>query len=65
MDERYDSQKVPRSNEPKKLSDSSLFRFLIFILLPLIGIILCGINGTNYYAGLINLFGINIILVAA
>ncbi len=65
MDERYDSQKVPRSNEPKKLSDSSLFRFLIFILLPLIGIILCGINGTNYYAGLINLFGINIILVAS
>lgn len=48
-----------------RLRDSNLFRFLSFILIPLIGIILCGMNSTNYYAGLINLFGINIILVAS
>lgn len=48
-----------------RLRDSDLFRFLIFILLPLTGIILCGMNSSNYYAGLVNLFGINIILVAS
>ncbi|MDD3169576.1 MAG: branched-chain amino acid ABC transporter permease [Eubacteriales bacterium] len=49
----------------QRLRDNNLFRFLIFIFLPLVGIILCGMNSTNYYAGLINLFGINIILVAS
>lgn len=48
-----------------RLRDNYLFRFLIFVLIPLVGIILCGMNSTNYYAGLIHLFGINIILVAS
>lgn len=52
-------QKQPR------LRDNNLFRFLIFIFFPLIGVILCGMNSTNYYAGLVHLFGINIILVAS
>lgn len=48
-----------------KLRESNLFRFIVFILLPLIVIIICGMNTNNYYAGLVNLFGINIILVAS
>ncbi len=48
-----------------KLRDNHLFRLAVFILIPLIVIILCGMNSTNYYAGLIHLFGINIILVAS
>jgi len=48
-----------------KLRDNHLFRLSVFVLFPLIVIILCGMNSTNYYAGLIHLFGINIILVAS
>lgn len=48
-----------------RLRDNDLFKFLIFVLMPLIVIIFCGMNSTNYYAGLVHLFGINIILVAS
>jgi branched-chain amino acid transport system permease protein len=48
-----------------RLRDSDLFKLMIFVLLPLAVIVLCGRNSSNYYAGLINLFGINIILVAS
>lgn len=48
-----------------KLRDNHLFRLAVFVLFPLIVIIFCGMNSTNYYAGLIHLFGINIILVAS
>lgn len=48
-----------------RLRDNDLFKFLIFVLMPLIVIIICGMNSTNYYAGLVHLFGINIILVAS
>lgn len=52
-------------NKQMRLRDNHLFRFLVFILFPFIVILLCGMNSTNYYAGLIHLFGINIILVAS
>lgn len=48
-----------------RLRDSNLFKFFIFVLIPLIVLIICGMNSTNYYAGLVHLFGINIILVAS
>ena len=48
-----------------KLRDSNLFRFFVFVLIPFIIIIICGMNSTNYYAGLIHLFGINVIMVAS
>lgn len=48
-----------------KLSDNNLFRLIIFILIPLYIIVISGLNSSSYYAGLINLFGINIILVAS
>lgn len=60
-------EKLMRTTVEKqpRLRDNNLFRFILFIFLPLIGITLCGMNSTNYYAGLIHLFGINIILVAS
>ena len=48
-----------------KLRNNNIFRLLIFVLLPLSVIAVCGMNSTNYYAGLIHLFGINTILVAS
>lgn len=48
-----------------KLRDNNLFRFIVFILIPLIIIVISGMNSNNYYTGLVNLFGINIILVAS
>ena len=65
MTSKHHGRKDKNGCKPMRLRDSDLFRFLIFILMPLAGIILCGLNSTNYYAGLINLFGINIILVAS
>lgn len=48
-----------------KLSDNNLFRLIVFIILPLAVIVQSGMNSTNYYAGLVNLFGINVILAAS
>ena len=48
-----------------RLRDNNIFRFILFILIPAIVIINFGLDSGNYYAGLINLFGINIILVAS
>ena len=48
-----------------RFRESDLFRFLCFVLLPLIVIVIGSMNQGNYYAGLINLIGINVILVAS
>lgn len=48
-----------------RLKDSNLFRFILFVFLPLIVIVYAGLDSGGYYAGLINLVGINIILVAS
>ncbi|NLY43517.1 MAG: branched-chain amino acid ABC transporter permease [Clostridiaceae bacterium] len=48
-----------------RLRDSDLFRFIVFVLIPLIVIVICGFSSGSYYAGLVNLFGINVILVAS
>ncbi|MGI6730418.1 MAG: branched-chain amino acid ABC transporter permease [Anaerovoracaceae bacterium] len=48
-----------------RLRDNNIFRFILFVLLPVIIIINFGMDGSSYYTGLINLVGINIILVAS
>lgn len=48
-----------------RLRDSNLFRFVVYILIPLIIIISVSFDQTNYYTGLVNQFGIYIILVAS
>jgi branched-chain amino acid transport system permease protein len=48
-----------------KLSENNLFRFILFILIPLLVLIRSGMDSYGYYTGLVNLFGINIILVAS
>jgi branched-chain amino acid transport system permease protein len=48
-----------------KLKDSNIFRLILFVLIPLAVIIYAGLDSGGYYAGLINLVGINIILVAS
>ena len=48
-----------------RLRDCDIIRFLCFILLPLFFIFYGCMNPGGYYTGLINLFGINIILVAS
>lgn len=48
-----------------KLRESNLFRFITFVLIPLAIILYAGFDKGGYYTGLINLVGINIILVAS
>ncbi|HHX13567.1 MAG TPA: branched-chain amino acid ABC transporter permease [Clostridiales bacterium] len=48
-----------------RLRDNHLFRLIIFVILPLIGLIVTSMNSGSYYSGLVHLFGINIILVAS
>ena len=48
-----------------KLRESNLFRFITFILIPFAIILYAGFDKGGYYTGLINLVGINIILVAS
>ncbi|MDY0236536.1 MAG: branched-chain amino acid ABC transporter permease [Gudongella sp.] len=48
-----------------KLRESNLFRFISFVLIPLTIIVYAGFDRGGYYTGLINLVGINIILVAS
>lgn len=48
-----------------KLRDSNLFRLILFVIIPLAVVIYAGLDSGGYYAGLINLVGINIILVAS
>ncbi len=48
-----------------RLSDNNLFRLIVFVLIPLLVIIRSGMDSGSYYTGLVNLFGINIILTAS
>ena len=48
-----------------KLRESNLFRFITFVLIPFAIILYAGFDKGGYYTGLINLVGINIILVAS
>ncbi len=48
-----------------KLRDNNIFRFWCYVGIPLIIIILAGMNQSHYYAGLVSKFGIYIILVSS
>lgn len=48
-----------------RIRDNNLFRLVVFVLIPLFIIIRSGMDSDSYYTGLVNLFGINIILVAS
>lgn len=48
-----------------RMRDSNLFRFVVYILIPLIILVIASFDQTHYYTGLVNQFGIYIILVAS
>lgn len=48
-----------------KLRDNNIFKFWCYVGIPLIIICLAGMNQSHYYAGLVNKFGVYIILVAS
>ena len=52
-------------NTKIRLRDCNLFRFVCFVLIPLIVLIYCGLKPKSYYTGIVIMIGIYIILCAS
>ncbi|MBO5521060.1 MAG: branched-chain amino acid ABC transporter permease [Eubacterium sp.] len=52
-------------NTKIRLRDCNLFRFVCFVLIPLIVLIYCGVKPKSYYTGIVIMIGIYIILCAS